>query len=254
MPVRSLGTVVPENTIRFLGHDTHTHAEPHLVYVVSGIARMTVDGEPLMLRRRESVWLASHVPHSVSLSDDGMVLGPLLDAADAPQQRVRTLGVVPALAEVMTTILGAAPRTAEQVAPFRAAIGRILQRQSRQYFPVSLPTHPVCAALARDALRLPYTLERLAEKHRMSPRQVQRVFLEETGVPFARWRSRARMNAAVALLLGGSDLAIAARASGYATRAGLVRALSRETGVLVEDLIADPATSLQGAAAHYAHA
>ncbi|RBL81263.1 AraC family transcriptional regulator, partial [Streptomyces cavourensis] len=45
MPVTSLGTVVAENAIRFLGHDTHQHDEPHLIYVASGTARLTADGE-----------------------------------------------------------------------------------------------------------------------------------------------------------------------------------------------------------------
>lgn len=244
MPVRSLGAVVPENAIRFLGHDTHTHDEPHLIYVVSGTAHVVVDDIPLTLRRREALWLAPHVPHSVSMSDDGMVLGPLLDDADVPPQRARPLGVVPALVEVMTTVLGAAPSTPEQVAPFRAAIGAILQRLGRQYFPVTLPTHPVGATIAREAVQTPHTLEHLADRHHMSPRQVQRIFVDETGLPFARWRSRARMNLAVPLLLGGGDLTAAARTSRYATRAGFVRALSRETGVPVERLVADPVGSL----------
>ncbi|WP_159502513.1 helix-turn-helix domain-containing protein [Microbacterium sp. 18062] len=248
MSVHALATVVSENAIRFLGHDTHEHDEPHLIYVVSGSAQLVVDGQALTLRRRESVWLAPHVPHSVRLGEGGMALGPLLDPADAPAQRVRLLGVVPALVDVMTTVLGAAPASAEQIAPFRAALGSILRRVGRQYFPVTLPTHPVAAGLARDAMRTGATLERLAERHRMSPRQVQRVFLDETGLQFARWRTRARLNAAISVLLGGGDLTTAARAAGFATRAGLVRALSRETGARPHDLTADPAAALAMAA------
>jgi AraC-like DNA-binding protein len=244
MAVRSLGTVVPENAIRFLGHDTHEHDAPHLLYVVSGHADTVLDGEKVRLRRREAAWLAPRVPHAVRLPHDGMVLGPLLDPEAAPSRRVRLLGVVPALVEIMTTLLGAAPGDEQQIAPFRTALGAILLRSDRQYFPVIMPTHPVARVLAHEALRSPGTLEQLAGRHHLSPRQVQRVFLDETGFRFARWRSRARMNAAVSHLVGGGEVASAARAAGYATRAGLLRALSRETGLPVAVLSADPVAAL----------
>lgn len=196
MPVRSLGTVVAVNAIRFLGHDTHQHDEPHLVYVVTGTARLTADGEERQLGRHEAVWLAPQVPHALRIEPGGLVLGPFLDPADLPRCPVQPLGVVPAVVEVMTAALGAAPATSEEVRPFRQALGRVLRGISRQYFPVVLPAHPVVRALAREALRAPSTtLEQLAAQHRMSSRQVQRVFLDETGLPFTRWRNRARMNA-----------------------------------------------------------
>lgn len=78
----------------------------------------------------------------------------------------------------------------------------------------------------------------------MSARQVQRIFVTETGWPFSRWRGRARLNAAVAHLAGGGDLAVAARLSGFSTRAGLVKALSRETGIAADRLTADPRAAL----------
>ncbi|MFJ9978406.1 helix-turn-helix domain-containing protein [Streptomyces cyaneofuscatus] len=245
MPVTSLGTVVAENAIRFLGHDTHEHDEPHLVYVVSGSALLTADGEEWRLGRNEALWLASRVPHALRIEPGGMALGPFLNLSDQPRCRVQPLGVVPAIVEVMTTTLGAAPTTAEQVQPFRQALGRVLSGISRPYFPVVLPTHPAVRALAREALRAPsVTLEQLAAQHRMSARQVQRVVLDETGLPFTRWRNRARMNAAVEHLRGGGELTAAARAAGYATRAGLLRALSRESGVPVSALTEDAVGAL----------
>lgn len=243
----SLGTVVAENAIRFLGHDTHQHDEPHLVYLVSGNACLTADGEEWRLGRHEAVWIAPRVPHALRIEPGGMALGPTLDPGDLPRCRVQPLGAVPAIVDVMTTALGAAPSTSEQVQPFRQALGRVLRGISRPYFPVVPPTHPAVRALAREALRTPaMTLERLAAQHRMSARQVQRVFLDETGLPFTRWRNRARMNAAVEHLRGGGELTAAARAAGYATRAGLLRALSRESGVPVSALSADAVGALDG--------
>ncbi|MZE74280.1 helix-turn-helix domain-containing protein [Streptomyces sp. SID5789] len=247
MPVTSLGTVVAENAIRFLGHDTHQHDEPQLIHIVTGSALLLADGEEWRLGRQESVWLAPQVPHALRIEPGGLALGPTLTPDDLPRLRVQPLGVVPAITEVMTTVLGAAPGCAAEVRPFRLALGRVLRRISRQYFPVVLPTHPAVRALAREALcDHSATLELLAARHRMSPRQVQRVCLDETGLPFTRWRNRARMNAAVEHILGGGELTAAARAAGYATRAGLLRALSRESGIPVCALTADAVGALGG--------
>lgn len=247
MPVTPLSTVVAENAIRFLGHDTHQHDEPHLVYVVTGSASLLAEGAEWRLGRQEAVWLAPRVPHALRIDPGGMALGPTLTPDDLPKRRVQPLGKVPAIVEVMTTALGAAPGTTEEVQPFRQALGRVLRGISRQHFPLVLPTHPAVRALAREALRThSVTLETLAERHRMSARQVQRVFLDETGLPFTRWRSRARMNAAVQHVLGGGELTSAARAAGYATRAGLLRALSRESGIPVSVLTANAVEALGG--------
>ncbi|WP_312172353.1 AraC family transcriptional regulator [Microbacterium sp.] len=235
----ALGSSVPENSIRFLGHDTHEHDEPHLIYVVTGAAVVTVDGVEIPLRTHEAVWLQPHVPHAVRIREGGMVLGPMLEDGVVPGPRVRVLGVVPALVDVMTTSLVASPTTSEQVLPFRRAIGRVLDSISRPRFPVVYPEHPAARRLARDALRTSLALDELALRHRMSARQVQRIFVAETGWPFSRWRVRARLNSAVSHLVGGGDVTTAARLSGFATRAGLLKALSRETGLAADELARD---------------
>ncbi len=244
MTPAALGAVVPENSIRFLGHDTHTHDEPHLVHVVAGTAELVVEGVPMTLRTHENLWLAPHVPHSMRLPGDSMALGPVLSRDVEPPGRVHRLGVVPAITSVLTAVMCASPATAEQVAPFRAALEDVLRGVAGDYFPLTLPAHPVARAVADDARRGVATLDELAVRRRASARHVQRLFVEETGLAFGRWRTRAHLNVAIARLRGGSHLDAAARAAGYASRGGLLRALSRETGVPVADLSRDPVAAL----------
>ncbi len=239
-----LVSVVPENAIRFFGHTTHEHDCPHLVHQVTGEGSLLVDDERITLQSRESVWLDAHVPHSLRLSDGGMALGPMLSPTTRPATRIQRLGVVPSITAVMITVLGVGPMSAEEVAPFRIELDRVLGNLARSPFPVLSPSHPVARSIARDAERSRATLDELASLHSLSVRHVQRLFLEETGMPFSRWRTRVRLNAAVRRLHGGADIASAARSVGYATRGGLLRALSRESGTTVEDLAADPLASL----------
>ncbi|MFT4210308.1 MAG: AraC family transcriptional regulator [Microbacterium sp.] len=247
MTLTSLGCVVEENSVRFLGHDTHEHEVPHLVYAVSGEVVMSADGQEHRLRPGESIWLRPRVPHAVRVGTGGTVLGPMLAEGVEPATPVRALGVVPAIVEIMTTVLVAAPVTAEQVQPFRDALGTVLRNLSRQCFPVVLPLHPTARQLAREAVRSPLPLDALARRHHLSTRQVQRIFAAETGYSFARWRSRARLNAAASHLLGGGDVTAAARLSGFTTRAGLLRALSRETGLPTAAIALDPRGALAAA-------
>lgn len=238
-------SVVPENTIRFVGHPTHEHPEPHLIFTVAGQAVVDVDGRRILLHRNESLWLAPEVPHAVQTRSGGLVLGPLLEQDCVPPGRLRRLGIVPDLVEILTSVLVAAPATAEQVAPFRHAISAVLRQQAGAYFALVTPRHPVAAAIARRAPATHLTLEQLAAEHRISQRQLLRIFLEETGLPFHQWRVRARLNPAVAHLLVGGGLRSAAMVAGYGSRTGFLRALARQTGIPVPELSAAPAEALR---------
>lgn len=247
MTPKQLCRVVPENTIRFLGHDTHEHDVPHLIHVVAGVAQLVVAEESITLRARHNLWLAPHVPHSMRLEEGGMALGPMLSPGTSPPQRVHRLGVVPELTRVIMTVLGAAPATADQVRPFREALDAVLGGLSRPCFPVTLPEHPVARAIARETACSGATLEELARRHHTSVRHVQRLFVEQTGLVYTRWRTRARLNTAIERLRAGHGLPEAARASGYSTRSGLLRALSRESGLPESLLSEEPLAALDAA-------
>lgn len=243
-----LERVVTKNSIRFLGHEEHAHDVPHLVHVVRGTALLTVDGAPLRLREGESVWLAAEVPHAMRLPTGSLAVGPMLSPDHPPPGgvRLRRLGVLPALSALITTILGAAPETAAEVAPFRRALEELLDGLDAPHFWVREPEHPIARLIADEAVSGAETLDRIAERHYLSVRQVQRIFLDQTGLPFARWRTRSRLNRAVAALRAGRDLDAARLAAGYATRTGLLRALSRESGVSERALARDPLGTLSG--------
>ncbi|GAA1136063.1 hypothetical protein GCM10009651_20180 [Microbacterium natoriense] len=220
--------LVPENAVRFLGHGTHAHDVPHLIHVATGVAHVVVDDIAMTLHAHESVWLAAEVPHSARYEQGSLVLGPFLSPESAPPARMLRLGVVPEITAIMTMVLGVAPQSSAQVAPFRAALDRALAALGTSYFVLAPPSHPVIARIARDAVRPGETLAGLAERYGVSARHVQRVFQEETGLSFQRWRSRARLNMAISRLRGGESMTRAARATGYGTRSGLAKALSRE--------------------------
>lgn len=238
-------TVARANAIRFHGHEPHSHDVPHLVYLVSGTGKLSVDGRTVTIRAHQAAWLAADVVHSLELSDDGMALGPFLsETAVPPGGRLRILGPVRDLDELFLVLLCVAPESEAERDPFRRAIEQLLREVTREHFPLTFPEHPVAHAIALEAAHFDGTLESLAQRHFTSARHVQRLFLEETGLPFSRWRTRARLNAAIVSLRAGQGMPTAMLESGFATRHGLLKAVSRECGVPLDDLLRIPHDAL----------
>ncbi|GAA2105711.1 hypothetical protein GCM10009823_31280 [Brevibacterium salitolerans] len=237
---REFATVVPETAMRFTGHPMHAHDRPHLVHLVMGRGRLTADGTDILLEPRTSVWLAADVPHAVRLEEHSIVLGPVLAGHVAPAVRVQRLGAVPGITRLMLARMAAEPRTPEQCAVFTDGLEELLLQLRVEAFPAVMPVHPVAARIAEAAVSSPAPLAALCARVGMSERQVQRIFADETGMSFSRWRTRRRLSEAVRGLRGGASATSAARAAGFATRAGLLRALSRESAVPVEVLREDP--------------
>lgn len=238
---------VPENSIRFLGHEPHTHDVPHLIHVVTGSADITVEGHTVRLRSHENLWLAAEVEHAARYEPGSIVLGPFLSAGTTPPRRAQRVGVVPQITQVMRLVLAAAPCGEDQVRPFRSALDEALRTLGDQrFFALPVPDHPAARAVARRAATRS-TLAELAREQCTSPRQIQRVFQAETGLPFRQWRARARLNVAITRLRVGDSLTVAAHVAGYASRASLLKALSRETGIAERALAEHPIEALDNA-------
>jgi len=236
--------VVPRTAVRFRGHGTHRHPAVHLVHLVRGEAEVVADGRPYHLTQGETLWLAPQVPHSLQAHHDTIAFGPMLGEAAMPPERVVRLGPVPELGQVLLMALSAGP-VGEEVLPFRRRIEAILVELQRRPYDLVMPNHHsarriALRLLAGEPADLAATLPDLARREFTSARQVQRAFLDETGLTFSVWRTRARLNAAVRSLRAGATLAVAADAAGYLTRDGLVRAIVRESGVPAPQVMADP--------------
>ena len=247
---RALAMAVPESRVRFFGHPEHVHDVPHIVHMVMGRGHLSVDGSTVLLEPRTSVLLAPGVPHALDLDEHSIALGPFLSPRNAPVERVRRLGAVPAITDLMLARLAAQPYTNDQADLFTDGLNEIVSELLSDAFAVPAPVHPTARQIAEAAIDSPDSLAALCSRFGISPRQVQRLFLGETGLTFLQWRTRHRLNRAIRSLRGGSSDESAARIAGYANRAGLLRALSRESGIPVDSLRADPLTYLSQSRHH----
>lgn len=114
-----------------------------------------------------------------------------------------------------------------------------MERWPTDGYLIRRPRHPAAHRVALKATRSESTLDALAAQVFTSARHIQRLFIDETGLPFATWRTRARLNRAIVSLRSGEGLAGATRASGFPTKQGLLKALSRECDIPIERLARD---------------
>lgn len=226
----ALARAVPENAVRFTGHAEHVHEAPHLVHLVMGHGVLTAPGCRLELESRTSVWIRAGVPHALALAEHSIALGPLMGHDVAPDRPVAALGVVPAITDLMLARLAAGPTTPAQCDLFTRALEDILRSLVQDEFPAPLPTHATARRIGLDACEVPeLTLGILCSRHGISSRHVQRLFRQQTGMSFSRWRRRRLLGRAVRSMRGGSSPAAAARAAGFGSRATLMRALESES-------------------------
>jgi|GEM_PF-1039035 len=90
-------------------------------------------------------------------------------------------------------------------------------------------TAPIAQALVDDPAST-LTLDEWAARLHVSPVSIRRAFLTETGMPFSRWRTRARLRLAVERLRAGEPVTAVAHAVGMSHN-GLLAACRRDLGL-----------------------
>ena len=99
------------------------------------------------------------------------------------------------------------------------------------WIPAGLPHETTRVAQAlRDAPSDRRTLAEWGRQVAASGRTLARAFVAETGVPFGRWRTLLRLQAALPMLARGEPVSRVAGRVGYDTTSAFVAAFRRETG------------------------
>src|SRR6516165_6477283 len=139
----------------------------------------------------------------------------------------------PRLAEIIgylggDTLDGAARARAE------AVLADLLQPVAMTTIDLRMPDDDRARQVAVTLLANPADKRTLAEWGReagASERTLARAFLAGTGIPFGRWRTLLRLQAALPALAAGDPVSAVARRAGYDTASAFVAAFRRETGL-----------------------
>lgn len=170
---------------------------------------------------------------SVATSMRTLYFHPVLDRSRLEQPRV--IAVSELLRQVLLRTLELGGLRGSEARQRRLASVALDELATTREAPLRLPMpdDARAARLARALLENPgdnRTLEALAAGSGASSRTLARLFSEQTGLAFGRWRTRARLIAALESLAQGEPVGLVASHVGFERTSGFIAMFRRELG------------------------
>lgn len=215
----------------------HYHDRDQLVYASRGVMTIRTGTSTWVVPPHRAVWIPAGIAHTITMS--GLVamrtlyFKPGLATTLPPDCCV--INVPPLLRELVlhACTLGALARRTRSL---KHLIGVILDRLGViEMLPLHLPHLSDTRALrvAEVFNRNPSdarTLAQLCRQSGASKRTVERLFLEETGMTFGKWRQQLRLMQAMRLLAEGAKVTHASLEAGYSTPSAFISMFRKSLG------------------------
>jgi AraC-like DNA-binding protein len=218
--------------------DWHTHDDHQLAWAASGVLTVLTADATWVLPTTRALWIPAGLPHET--------------ASDGGRATMRSLYIRPGLFPVSwsetakPTPVRGSPLLAELIGYLsQPGLGQSRRAHAETLLADLLTPAPVTTI----GVRLPasVTARRVAEALRADPadrrtlrdwghevgaseRTLARAFTAEAGLPFGRWRTRLRLQAALSMLAAGDPVSRVASRVGYDTPSAFAAAFRRETG------------------------
>lgn len=216
----------------------HFHDRDQVVYASRGVMTIRTGAATWVVPTHRAVWIPAAVPHTITMS--GLVA-------------MRTLYLKPKLARILPRnccVINVSPLLRELIlhaCTFRALKKAIRwqrhlidmlidQLETVQMVPLQLPhlSDPRAARVAQILGADPgnaQTLAQICKQCGASRRTVERLFQEEAGMTFGKWRQQLRLMHAMRLLAEGAKVTHAALEAGYSTPSAFVFMFRRTLGM-----------------------
>jgi AraC-like DNA-binding protein len=218
--------------------DWHTHEDHQLAWATSGVLSVRTAEAAWVLPTTRALWIPAGLPHETA-SDGGratmrsLYIRPgLFPVSWAETGRPTPVAASPLMAELIG-YLGEPDLDASRRWHAEALLADLLTPVAVTTIGVRLPD-AVTARRVAEALRANpadrRTLREWGREVGASERTLARAFAAEAGVPFGRWRTLLRLQAALSMLAAGEPVSRVAGRVGYDTPSAFVAAFRRETG------------------------
>jgi AraC-like DNA-binding protein/quercetin dioxygenase-like cupin family protein len=216
--------------------DWHSHADHQLAWAASGVLTVRTEQSTWVLPPTRALWIPAGLPHETLTAGAAATMRTLYlrpDRCPVSWPDFTAVAASPLLAELIgyleDSLLGPGQRARAE-----AVLADLLRPVPMTTIEVRMPADDPARAVARALAADPADDRTLAEWGRSvgaSGRTLARAFIAGTGVPFGRWRSLIRLDAAIARLARGEPVGSVARHVGYGSASAFVAAFRRETGV-----------------------
>jgi AraC-like DNA-binding protein len=214
--------------------DSHVHEVHQIVWTGSGVVAVDVDGRTWVLPPTLALWVPAGVRHTTWIARPGTMRGIYVrTSAFAPPWRRPVVVAVPGLMRELLDFLDDAVLPGAVRHRAEALLMDVLRPVAVAPITLPMPTDLRAVAVARGVLEHPgegWSLEEWGRRVGASVRTLTRLFVAETGLTFAQWRTNAHLRVALSCLADGMSTSATARQAGYSTPSAFVAAFRRATG------------------------
>ena len=215
----------------------HFHDRDQIVYASRGVMTIRTETGTWVVPPHRAVWIPAGISHTISMS--GMVA---MRTLYLKSRLARTLprdccvvNVSPLLRELIlhACTLGALRKRASSR---KHLIGVILEQlEAVEMVPLQLPhlSDPRARRVAEAFTENPgddRTLSQICKKSGASKRTIERLFQQEAGMTFGKWRQQLRLMQAMRLLAEGAKVTHAALEAGYSTPSAFISMFRKSLG------------------------
>jgi AraC-like DNA-binding protein len=212
-----------------------------LLFAARGMLTVHTDAGLWVVPAHQAVWVPAETRHSVEVAGGVAMRALYLSGSLGNSLRARLPGTcrVVEISPLLREILRRAMRLLtldRRIAAERHLLDVLLDELTLlPLVPLDLPIPrdargARAAALIRAEPAARNTLAEVARASAASARTLERLFRDETGLPFGLWRQRARLLRALQLLADGATVTGTANAVGYESTSAFVAAFRRALG------------------------
>ena len=225
---------LPNQVIR----DRHTHPWAQLSYALQGVIKVTTETGRYVAPPQCAVWIPAGIPHGVECADDTVIRSLYIrqEAIPLDHTRCRVLAVRPLLRELIRAFSTFPAEYEELGREGRLAQVLLDELVDAPDLDLMLPwpqdsrLQNICRHL-QDHPDIRKDLCEFAETMGVSEKTLSRLFTNETGLTFRRWRQRARLLSSMTLLERGDRITDVALACGYQSMSAFIAAFRMQIGV-----------------------
>jgi len=215
----------------------HSHPEDQLLFASTGVMTLRTNQGVWVVPPMRALWIPAETLHTVSMS--GRVAMRTLYFLPKLSRRLPAKCLVMNVSALLKELILHActfAKLRKKVAAERRIIEVLLdQLRAVASVPLQLP-HPSDSRAKRVMHTLltnpgdQRTLEKLCRDCGASKRTIQRLFLEETRMTFAKWRQQLRLLHGMQLLAAGEKVTAAALDAGYSSTSAFIAMFHKQLG------------------------
>jgi AraC-like DNA-binding protein len=216
---------------------SHFHDRDQLVYASRGVMTVRTSDGTWVVPTYRAVWIPATIPHTITMSGTvamrTLYLRPRL--ARAMPRDCCVVNVPPLLKELI--LHACAFAALMKTIPWQRHLIEVIndQLETIQMVPLQLrnPSDPRALRIAEALYTDPSEsrpLQQLCKVAGASKRTVERLFLDDVGITFGKWRQQLRLMRAMQLLAEGEMVTHAALEAGYSTPSAFISMFRKTLG------------------------